>query len=602
MAKTSSITTKTDGLNVVTFELVKGGFQSALMETASLIERTAMSSIIREKKDYFTAFFDAAGRLALGLAHPVGANMMECILEEFPVNEMSPGDLFLYNDCYRSQGGVSHLPDLVFAAPIWQNEEVIGFCTCFGHFTDIGGSTPGSYSATSTEIYHEGIIIPPVKLYDAGKLDESIINILLRNSRTPEAMRGDMRALLAAAKLAVKRSEEMCERYGADAVVASFARMQSQTEQAVREAYMALPDGTYDAEDSIDSDPLTGESKKIAVSLQKTGDEIVIDMTGSSDQAKGPINLIMHETGPQQMLGLYFIASDPTLLVNDGLFRTVKEVRVREGSILRPKFPAPLTMRAITLVRTQQALMGCIALATGGNVSAGSPTYVIAVIRSFDLETGKTEVIPEGIAVGHGARPTADGHDGVYYVSQKNFPIEFMEMRHPIEIESYGLRIDSGGPGRWRGGAGVTREIRFLGQEGSALVRVDNVKFPPWGMNGGQGGRPGRVVLNPGTEKEKVLPSISDSVVLEHGDVLRFETCGGGGWGNPYDREPERVQSDVRNSMVSVEGAERDYGVVLDSETLDIDLDATANLRAGDQPQFEMFHRQNSLTECVAAV
>ena len=580
-----------ESLNVVTFELIKGGFQSALKETGSLIERTAMSAIVREKKDYFTAFFDGDGRLASGMAHPVGANMMECILEEFSVDQMQPGDVYLYNDCYRSRGGVSHLPDLVFAAPVIFEGKLVGFCTCFGHFMDIGGSTPGSYSGTSTELYQEGIIIPPVKLYEAGKLKDDVINIVLRNTRYPDVMRGDMRALVAAANLGVKRSTELCDRYGAAAVVVAFARMQSQTENAVRKAYAALPDGTYEASDSIDSDPLTGESKRITVSLQKYGDDIVIDMTGSSDQAKGPINFIMDETGPQQMLGLYFISSDPTLLVNDGLFRTVKEVRLREGSILRPRFPAPLIMRSITMVRAQQALMGTIALATGGEVSAGSPAYVVAFIRSLDPGTGKTEVIPEGIAVGYGARPYADGHDGVYYVSQKNYPVEFMEMRYPVEIESYGLRADSGGPGRWRGGAGVIREIRFMGQQGSALVRVDNVKFPPWGMKGGQGGRPGRVLLNPGTEGEQVLPPISDSVVLQHGDVLRFETCGGGGWGNPFDREPERVQKDVANGMVSLEGARSDYGVVLDHDSLAIDVVATSALRAGERPEFKMFHR-----------
>ena len=589
----SNVMTNTDNgmLNVVTFELIKGGFQSALKETASLIERAAMSAIVREKKDYFTAFFDAQGRLVLGMAHPVGGNMMNCILEEFPVSEMKTGDIYLYNDCYRSEGGVSHLPDLVFATPLIRDEDLVGFCTCFAHFMDIGGMAPGSYSGVATEVFQEGIIIPPVKLYDAGNPNEYIFKILLRNSRFPDLMQGDMKALLAATQLSAKRSDELCDRYGAESVKEAFVQMQDQTEAAVKKAYASLPDGTYTAADFLDSDPLTGESKRIEVRLEKSGDDIVIDLTRSSDQAKGPINFIMHDTAPQQMLGLYFISNDPTLMVNDGLFRSVKEVRIREGSILRPKFPAPLVMRAMTLVRAQQALMGTIAQATGGKVSAGSPSYVVAFIRAYFPETGKTEVIPEGIAVGYGARPHADGHDAVYYVSQENYPVEFMETRHPVEIEYYGLRPDSGGPGRWRGGTGVIRDIKLLAPEGSALVRVDNVKFPPWGMNGGQGGRPGRVVLNPGTEKEEILPPVSDAIVLRQGDILRFETCGGGGWGNPFDREPERVQKDVSNGMVTLHGAEQDYGVVLDPETLVIDEEATKALRADSRPHFEMFHR-----------
>ncbi|MGB5326194.1 MAG: hydantoinase B/oxoprolinase family protein, partial [Pseudomonadales bacterium] len=263
-------------LNVVSFELIKGGFQSALKETASLIERTAMSPIVREKKDYFTAFFDADGRLVTGMAHPVGANMMDCILEDFPVSEIQPGDLFLYNDCYRAQGGVSHLPDLVFAAPFAQDGQIVGFCACFGHFSDIGGMTPGSYSGVATEVYQEGIMIPPVKLFEAGELNKNVANIVLRNSRVPELMRGDMRALVAATKLAVKRGEEICGRHGVAAVVEAFAQMQSQTEHAVRKAYLALPDGVYEVADFLDADPLTGESKRIEVSLQKSGDEIII--------------------------------------------------------------------------------------------------------------------------------------------------------------------------------------------------------------------------------------------------------------------------------------------------------------------------------------
>ncbi|MEH6517324.1 MAG: hydantoinase B/oxoprolinase family protein [Halioglobus sp.] len=590
---TNDIKEKNDDekLNVVTFELIKGGFQSALKETASLMERAAMSAIMREKKDYFTAFFDAQGRLVAGMAHPIGANMMDCILEEFPVGEMKTGDIYMYNDCYRSQGGVSHLPDLVFSTPVIKDDKLVGFCTCFAHFVDIGGMAPGSYSAVATEVFQEGIIIPPVKLYDAGELNEYIVNILVRNSRFPKLVRGDMEAVLAATRLSAKRSGELCDRYGTASVMEAFAQMQNQTEAVVKKAYASLPDGSYTASDSLDGDPLTGESKTIEVTFEKSGDDIVIDLTNSSDQAKGPINFIMHDTAPQQMLGLYFISNDPTVMVNEGLFRSVKEVRIREGSILRPKFPAPLVMRAMTMVCAQQALMGTIALATDGNVSAGSPAYVIAFIRAHYPETGETKVIPEGVGVGYGARPFYDGHDAVYYVSQQNYPIEYLEMQHPVEIESYSLRADSGGPGRWRGGTGVIRDIKFLAPEGSALVRLGNVKFPPWGMKGGQGGRPGRVVLNPGTDREEILPTISDAIILKHGDVLRFETCGGGGWGNPFDREPERVQKDVSNGMVTLQGAADDYGVVLDAETLVIDEEATKTLRADSRPHFEMFHR-----------
>jgi N-methylhydantoinase B len=267
----------------------------------------------------------------------------------------------------------------------------------------------------------------------------------------------------------------------------------------------------------------------------------------------------------------------------------IDEVRLREGSVLQPRFPAPLGLRGVTLMRNVAACLGLVNVATGGKAPAAHCAYVIWYIRGRK-EDGSLFLMSDGVGVGYGARPTCDGIDAVYLIAQENYPAEFLDAIYPVRLRRYAINCDTGGPGRWRGGCGIVREIEVLAPEATISVRIDAVANPPWGVAGGRSARGGRAVINPGTPGERVVPPISDGHVVRRGDRVRIETGGGGGWGDPFDREPERVLADVRGGFVSRDAAERDYGVVLAADGASVDGAATRARRA-DRPPTRLFHR-----------
>jgi N-methylhydantoinase B len=577
----------------VTLELVKGALRSARQEMETLIERTAMSPFIREKKDYFASFFTREGRMLYGTNLPLGANLMECIFHEYPPETMRPLDLYWYNDCHGSGGGVSHAPDMVFTAPVFVKEERVGFALVWGHFWDIGGIVPGSISPAATEIFHEGIIVPPIRIYREGVLNEEAFRLFVRNSRFPEILRGDIRALMAACRMGEKRLAEIVERFGRAVTFATFARILDESEQAVRIALAArVPEGEYRFTDFLDGDGVSTKELSVTMSLRKHNDTVTLDFTDTADQAQGAVNFLMHESVPKLMYGLYLTADEPTVMLNDGFARAMDEVTVRPGSLVSPRFPAPVAMRSNTMIRVNACVLGTLAQATNGNASAASPVYVIYMLRSLDPTTGEYTLCIEGVAVGFGARPYADGIDAVYFVAQENYPAEYAEMELGIRIERYAIRPDSGGPGTYRGGCGVIRDIRILSEEAIFANRMENVKYPPWGVNGGQSGQPGRILVNPGTSEEREIAPLSEGVRLHKGDLLRLLTCGGGGWGNPLARDTALVEKDVRGGFVSLEAARRDYGVVLHADRFSVDEEGTRQLRHSLRRETKMFHRQ----------
>ena len=576
----------------VTFELIKGALRSARQEMEALIERTAMSPFIREKKDYFASFFTREGRMLYGTNLPLGANLMECIFREYAPETMRPLDLYWYNDCHGSGGGVSHAPDMVFAAPVFVEAQCVGFALVWGHFWDIGGLVPGSISPSATEIFHEGIIVPPIRIYREGVLNEEAFRLFVRNSRFPDILRGDIRALMAACRMGEKRLTELVERFGHEVSCTAFAQIIDESESALRTAIAArVPDGSYRFTDYLDGDGVSNKELSVTTVLQKEGDRVTLDFSATSDQAQGAVNFIMHESVPKLMYGLYLTADDPNLMLNEGFARAMDEVTVRPGSLVSPQFPAPVGMRSNTMIRVNACVLGTLALATKGNASAASPVYVIYMLRSLNPTTGEYTLCIEGVAVGFGARPFADGIDAVYFVAQKNYPAEYAEMELGIRIERYAIRPDSGGPGTYRGGCGVIRDIRILSEEAVFANRMENVTYPPWGVNGGQSGRSGRILVNPGTANERNIAPLTEGVKLRKGDLLRLLTCGGGGWGNPLDRDIALVEKDVRDGFVSRQAAQHDYGVVFEDGRLVVDVDATRQLRQTLRGETKMFHR-----------
>ncbi len=424
--------TKPKTCDPVTLEIVKGSLRAAQLEMETLLERTAVSPVIREKKDFFAGYFDPQGALITGTNLPIFGHIIQPLFDYYPSQEMRPGDLYWYNDCYASKGGVSHSPDQVFAAPVYYQGRLVGFSQSWAHFNDIGGAWPGSMSPTATDIFQEGIMIPPVRLYREGVINEEIYRIFLRNSRFPEELKGDIRAMIAAVRLGDKRFIELFERFGADMVEDAFRKLNRQTRDGmVRQLRETFRPGRYDFADAIDGDGQGNGPFKIRMTLDVTPDKISIDTTRTDDQAPGPVNFLMNPAVPRMVFGIYAMARDPSLLINEGAMHAVDEVKVREGSLVQPKFPAPLNQRGLTMIRVQNVCAGLMNVASGGESVAASAAYSIFFLRGHDKATGQPFLIADGVGVGHGARPFADGHDGVYYVAQENNPAEFLDQMYP---------------------------------------------------------------------------------------------------------------------------------------------------------------------------
>ena len=571
----------------VTLEIIRGAIRAAQAEMEALLERTAISAFIREKKDFYTALFDADGVMAVGSNVPIFGDICGPVFDHFPKDAMQPGDLYWYNDCYGSRGAVTHSNDQVFLAPVFHNGRRCAFVMGWAHFSDIGGIRPGSISPDATDIFQEGIIIPPTRLITAGQTNTAALEIFYRNSRYPEVCRGDTRALMASVELGIRRLQEIVQRFGPDVLADALAQLLARTEALVRRKLKeTFPVGTHSFTDAIDSDGHGTGPLHLRFALTRTKDDrFILDTTETDDQAPGPVNYLMNRDVPGTALALYFLGGDPAQVCNAGGSRALDEIRLREGSLLAPRFPAPLGMRGLTMMRVLAALNGLINVA-GTPAPAAHSAYVILLISG--TANRAHFLLTDGLGVGYGARPDADGIDAVYFVAQENYPVEFLEQNYPVRMRRYAMHRDSGGPGRFRGGCGVIREYQVLADEAVLAIRIDSVKNPPWGTAGGMSGGVGRAVVNPALPNERILAPLSDGNRLRKGDILRIETGGGGGRGHPFDRPPSAVLSDVLDGFVSVEAASRDYGVVIREGELD--LGATAVLREHRHP-VGAFHR-----------
>jgi N-methylhydantoinase B len=574
----------------VALQIVRGALRAIQSEMEAVIERTAMSPFIREKKDFYAALFDANGRLIVGSNLPVFGDVIGPIAEHYPLESMHPGDIYWFNDCYASKGAVSHSPDQVFVAPVFADGTLAAFAQSWAHFNDIGGMRPGSLSPDCTDIFQEGIIVPPVRVVREGVVADELLRVFFRNSRFPEMVKGDTRASMAAIRLGERRLVELFQRFGGAGTTAAFERLIEETERELREKLQAfVPEGTHAFTDTIDSDGQGHGPIKLRYRLDVTGNRVTLDTSGSDDQVPGPVNFLMSPPVPSMIFGSYLLGESQSIL-NAGVERALDEVIVRPGSILQPRWPAPLGMRGVTMMRNMATCLGLLNVATGGRAPAAHSAYVIWYLRGRD-DNGELFLLSDGLGVGYGARPTADGNDAVYLVAQENFPSEFLDSVFPVRVRRYAINPDTGGPGRWRGGCGLIRELEVLAPEAMVSMRIDSVEHPPWGVAGGMGAGTGRCVVNPGRPDERVLRPLSDGNIVKRGDVVRVETGGGGGWGHPFDREPERVAADVRGGFVSRANAEEHYGVAFAADGLTPDLAATARWRER-RPEAKLFHRR----------
>src|SRR5262249_21510072 len=440
---------------------------------------------------------------------PIFGDVIRPILDYYPRDTMRPGDIYWYNDCYASRGAVSHSPDQVFACPVFCDSEIVAFAQSCAHFNDIGGMRAGSLSPACEEIFQEGIIVPPVLIGRDGRLNQELLRVFVRNSRFPAMVQGDTRASIAAIRLGERRLLELFGRFGRARMANAFAQLVECTKTAVRGRFRALvPPGEYRFSDALDSDGQGHGPVTLRYKLAVAEDHIELDTTESDDQFPGPVNFLMSPSVPAAVFASYLLGESPEHLLNAGAEQALDRVHLRPGSVLQPRFPAPLGLRGVTLMRHIAVCLGLIATATGGEAMAAHSAYVIWYLRGRG-EDGEFFLMSDGIGVGYGARPFADGNDAVYLVAQENYPAEFLETIYPVRLQRYAINPDTGGPGRWRGGCGIIREFEFLGPEAVISVRIDGIDFPPWGVGGGKQGGAGRCVINPGSLDERNVAPIS---------------------------------------------------------------------------------------------
>jgi N-methylhydantoinase B len=558
----------TSTANPILLEIVEGTIESSRKEMELQVERTARSTVIREQHDYRAAVFDRRGR---GISAVSSAANVQPILEGFS-EDVQEGDLFIWNDPYKG-GGISHLPDICITAPVLWEGRIIAFIQVYGHVHDVGGMSPGSMPLDASEIFQEGLMIPPIKLYQEGRLNQALYQTILNNSRYPEMLQGDLDAEIAACKIGVRRVRELISRYGLEAVEECFDLLLARCARTLQEEVLPqIPEGEYPFEDFIETAGMSrqelSEFVRMKVTLRKAPDRMVFDFSGTGDQARVSINCPANEEYFIKYLSCILRLLAPEIVMNDGQKRVLEAV-IPKGTILSPEFPASCSNRHWTIFRLTEVCMGALVKAMAGGGTGSSDTRCIVTLIARTSE-GQQFLIRDVMGAGSGARPYADGDDCVTAnVRGRNMPCEFFESFYPVRVEQLALRSDSGGPGQFRGGLGYRKEIRFLA-DGFIMVADDRMLLQPFGAAGGKAGAGSIYTLNPETDRELPIPNKTDFVPIKSGDLLRILTPGGGGWGDPLDRTPEKVLQDVILGRVSLDSALHHYGVVIDRDLMRI--------------------------------
>lgn len=584
-------------LDSITLDIIENALRNARAEMDAVLFRTAMSPGIREQHDAFPMIANNDGKMVVGqfgsFIHGFVSNYDDTIEE---------GDVFLTNDPYSCNGAVSHLNDWLTLMPIFHDGRLVSWAAMFGHMTDNGGKVPGSLPTDAAQIFEEGLQIPPVKIVRKGVLNKELLNLLLRNSRVPEWNRSDFNAMLASLRLAERRVHEIVARFGVDHYIAAMAEMLDRNKRAMSAIIkMVVPEKKAYFEDYIDDDGVGMGPYKVACSLWREGDIAHFDFTGTDPQSISSVNFFLNEEMFKMFLGAFFInIFDPQILFNDGFYELV-DVKIPEGSILKPKRPAALSCRT--------HLLGRIFDIMGGLLGQGSPDVLNAAGFSDSPHLMYSGYNKSGewyqlFQIGFGGipgRPAGDGPDGhSLWPSFTNVPNEFLESYFPLRIVRYEAIADSGGAGLHRGGNGVCTAYEFL-EPGEISIHDDRWLTYPWGVNGGNPGARSTKELVRKDGSREWLPSKCDRVKVMEGDILYFNTWGGGGWGDPLKRPAERVATDVERGLVSVDGA-RAYGVVVRSD-FSLDLAATEALRAdiaATRPPIELFNRGGSIEQLKA--
>ena len=582
-------------ISPITLEVMRHAFESVAEQMAATITRTSYSAIVKEGKDCSSALFDARGRLvAEGANVPIHLNCLTPVLETvlthyFPAESLASGDVILTNDPYAGSGskGSHHTNDIVSIRPIFWRDQLLGFAAIMVHHRDVGGMWPNN-NAWNEEIWQEGLRLPPTRLYRAGQLDEQVLALILNNTRSPYNMRGDLMAQVSACATGVNAMGRLADKYGTELLIASAQELMDYSERRVRAELATIPDGRYEHEESILEDGTADGPYRLKVTIEVRGGELIVDYSGTDAQIKGPVNAPWSASYSATLYALRCL-TDPTIPSNDGCRRPIS-MRAPEGSLVNCSLPAATFQRMVVCHSLVDIIMGALATAIPERVMADSCGCIYDDATGINLETharggdvDHRQKWSDGPSQGGlGARATKDGVSAMacHVTNVANPPVEVTEIEAPVLILERALRLDSGGPGRYRGGLGQVYSWRSLARDVRFSWTSQKTRVPPQGLFKGKPGQGGRWLITPAHGEPRELDHAIGIAELGHGDTVTCLMAGGGGYGDPFLRDPERVRQDVMDGLVTAQSARDDYGVMIqDMETFSIDWAATQALR-----------------------
>ena len=581
---------ETIDIDPVTLDIIENALRNARIEMDATLVRTAMSPGIREQGDAFPLIADPAGKMIVGQF----GSFIDGFLKGFE-GTIEDGDMIFLSDPYSCDGAISHSNDWLVLLPVFKDGRLIAYTAMFGHQSDIGGSVPGSMPIGASSIFEEGVRIPPVKIWKKGEYSDDLMKLVMHQTRKPDWCQADLNALIASCRVAARRVVEMAHRFGDDVYISATQELLARNHRAMKALIsQAVAESPASFEDYICDDGKGFGPYKIKCTMWREGDKVILDFEGTDPQSAASINFFLNENMFKMFFGIYMImVFDPQILFNDGFYDLI-EVRIPEGSLLKPQFPAALSGRTHALGRIFDIL--------GGLLGQGTPEFLNAAgfsssphlfYSGWDNRAGYEGDWFQLFQIGFGGipgRPLGDGPDGhSLWPGFTNVPNEFLERYFPMRIERYSTEPDSGGAGLHRGGNGIHMTYRFLA-DGNIAIHDDRWFVPPWGVNGGQPGKRAKKVIERADGTTEIVGNKVEDVPVKAGDLLHFITWGGGGWGDPLERDPAAVGLEIRQGLITSEGA-RDYGVVANGDGT-IDEAGTARLREemrasrGDLPLF----------------
>ena len=565
-------------IDATTLDIIESTLANTRDEMDRVVETTAISPVIREQSDQFPLIADPAGRMVMGQF----GSAIDTIIDNSPfeVEDLEDGDVIATNDPYMCAGAVSHTPDMLLLRPIFYEDELVGYGSQWGNLMDVGGKTAGSMPVQARTIFEEGMRLSPVKLYKQGEFDSELLETFAHNSRLPAHAEADIKALAAGTKAAETRVQGLCERFGKETYLEGCDAILDRTRSGMIDLIEEfIPEGErYTFEDYVDDDGLGNGPIKLHLEIYREGQTVYLDWTGTDEQVPGTVNFLLNEKMFKMFTGVFLImAFDPLLTFNDGYY-DLFDVTLPSGTVIQPEFPAALGNRLPMMARQFDVLQATFSKLIDGFSVAGSygtsPNLVYAGTDSEGNDFQMLEILYGGIP----ARPGGDGLDGHSWWPQfRTVPAEYQEAYYPMTVESYSTRADTGGPGEFRGGHGITKEFTFE-EDGAITFQDDRAHTYPWGVDGGKYAKTSEKTLIRADGSEESLPSKVEGVPVSAGDRLLFSTAGGGGLGDPLERPPETIATEVRRGLISAAAAAEEYGVVLEDGV--VEETATAKRRS----------------------